>query len=269
MATTTSTCILVSSEIPEWLQEFREHLVDESIPERQGARVLVLSDSQASSFHETSLEPMKRVVSGNHSIYTHFLKDRKCEICQETTITRVPCRRRISGVVLRAENVGDLITADHQIHSDGCESRNNHRYAVVVQDSATPWIQSYPWETKTSQEIEWSLQTFLEATGKPKVIYTDNSLEFGNACEDLSGNHCTTTPQRSETNGNAERAVRKIKEGTSAILLQSGMAQVGGRIPWNYTAICEVLRTSCLMGRHHTKGVSVNNLIGLIVPFGS
>ena len=56
-----------------------------------------------------------------------------------------------------------------------------------------------------------------------KVIYTDNSLEFGKACEDLSWNHCTSTPHRSETNGIAERAVRRVKEGTSAVLLQSGL----------------------------------------------
>ena len=31
----------------------------------------------------------------------------------------------------------DLITADHKIVSEGCECRNNHRYAVVVQDLAT------------------------------------------------------------------------------------------------------------------------------------
>ena len=57
----------------------------------------------------------------------------------------------------------------------------------------------------------------------PKVIYTDNSLEFGKACEDLSWNHCTSTPHRSETNGIVERAVRSKKEGTSAVLLQSGL----------------------------------------------
>ena len=41
--------------------------------------------------------------------------------------------------------------------------------------------------------------------------------------EDLSWNHCTSTPHRSETNGIAERAVRRVKEGTSAVLLQSGL----------------------------------------------
>ena len=39
---------------------------------------------------------------------------------------------------------GDLINADHKVLSEGCESRNNHRHAVVVQDLATQWTQSYP-----------------------------------------------------------------------------------------------------------------------------
>ena len=62
---------------------------------------------------------------------------------------------------------------------------------------------------------------FLEPSRKPKVIKTDNSLEFGRFCEGLSWNHCTSTPHRSETNGIAERAVRRVKEGSSAVLLQS------------------------------------------------
>ena len=73
------------------------------------------------------------------------------------------------------------------------------------------------------QETRRSLQKFLEPERKTKVIYTDNSLEFGKACEDLSRNHCTSTPHRSEINGIAQRAVRRVKEGTSAVLLQSGL----------------------------------------------
>ena len=92
-----------------------------------------------------------------------------------------------------------------------------------MQDLATQWIQAYPCKNKTSQETQRSLQKFLEPERKPKVIYTDNSLDFGKACEDLSWNHCTSTPHRSETNGIAERAVRRVKEGTSAVLLQSGL----------------------------------------------
>ena len=114
------------SDIPEWLQEFGENLVDDRVPERR--------DSHASSSHEPSLEPTptRRVDLGKHSVKTHFPKDRNCEICQRTKIRRAPCRRRIGGVVLRAENFGDLITADHKVLSESCESRNNHRYAIVV-----------------------------------------------------------------------------------------------------------------------------------------
>ena len=155
-----------------------------------------------------------------------ILTSRKTEIARSARGPKSQgslCRRRIGGAVPRAEKFGDLITADHIVFSEGGESRNNHRYAVVVQDLATQWIQSYPCKTKTSQETQRSSQEFLEPHRKPKVIYTDNSLEFGNACEELSWNHCTSTPRRSETNGIAERAVRRVKEGTSAVLLQSGL----------------------------------------------
>ena len=141
--------------------------MDGEVPER--------GNSYVSSSHEVSSEPMpaRSVDLGKHSVYTHFPKDRNCEICKRTKITRAPCRRRNGGAVPRAENVGDLITADHQVLSENCESRNNHRYAIVVQDLATQWIQSYPCKTKTSQETQRSLQKFLEPDRKPKVIYTE------------------------------------------------------------------------------------------------
>ena len=117
-----------------------------------------------------SLEPTtkRREDLGKHSVYTHFPKDRNCEICKRTKITRAPCRRRNGEAVPRAANFGDLITADHKVLGDNCESRNNHRYAVVVQDLATQWIQAYPCKTKTSKETQRSLQKFLEPERNPK-----------------------------------------------------------------------------------------------------
>ena len=79
-----------------------------------------------------------------------------------------------------------MITADHQVLNEGGDSRNNHRYSVMVRDLATEWVQSGSCKTKTSQETERSLRKFLEPPEKPKVIYTDKSLEFGKSCEDLS-----------------------------------------------------------------------------------
>ena len=76
--------------------------------------------------------------------------------------------------------------------------------------------------------------------GSLKSFYTDNSLEIGKVCEDLSWNHCTSTPHRSETNGIAERAVRRVKEGTSAVLLQSSLNGVWWADCMEcYTYLCE------------------------------
>ena len=50
------------SDIPEWLQEFRENLVDDRVPEHR--------DSHASSSHEPSLDPVpaRSVDLGKHSV---------------------------------------------------------------------------------------------------------------------------------------------------------------------------------------------------------
>ena len=171
-------------------------MVDERSPSEPRGNPAPEDRDTASSSHELPMESRAKVEpgSGKHSVYTHFPKDPNCDICLKTKITRSSCRRRSGTVVPKAEIFGDLITADDKILSEESESRNDHRYAVVVQDLATQWIHSYPCKTKSSQETKKSLMKFLEPTRKPKVIYTDNSLAFGKCCEELSLNHCTSTP---------------------------------------------------------------------------
>ena len=120
--------------------------MDDEIPLQGG--------SHASSSHEVSLEPTtkRREDLVNTVFKTHFPKDRNYEICKRTKITRAPCRSN-GEAVPRAANFGDLITADHKVLSDNCESRNNHRYAVVVQDLATQWIQAYPCKKRNPEKL--------------------------------------------------------------------------------------------------------------------
>ena len=108
-----------------------------------------------------------------------------------------------------------MITADHKVLSGESDSRNNHRYAVVVQNLATQWLQSHPCKTSAFQETQKNFVKFLETARKPKVIYIDHSLKFGKSCEESSWNHCTSTPHRSATNGIAGR---RVKEETSTVL---------------------------------------------------
>ena len=59
--------------------------------------------------------------------------------------------------------------------------------------------------------------------GNPKSFTLTIPWNWARPVKILSWNHCTSTPHRSETNGIAERAVRRNKDGTSAVLLQSGL----------------------------------------------
>jgi len=97
--------------------------------------------------------------------------------------------------------------------------------ALVIQDRATNWLQSYATKTKSAEDTKAGFQRFLGPQQKVEHIYTDNSKEFKKATKELGMSHDTPTPHRPQTNGVAERAVRRVKEGTSCTLQQSGFAE--------------------------------------------
>ena len=152
-----------TQSIPDWLQPFTNNLdgLETRVSAHSSEREISDSEGDASE-----MATQKR----KHSIYTHFTKDRNCDICLWTKITRVPCRRRNERSTPRTEKFGDLITADHKVFNEGNESRNNHRYAVVVQDLVTQWIQSYPCKNTNSQETEKSLRKCLEPHKSQKLF---------------------------------------------------------------------------------------------------
>ena len=226
----------------------------------------------ASSSHEVSLEPTtkRREDLGKHNVHTHFPKDRNCEICKRTKITRAPCRRRNGEAVPRAAKFGDLITADHKVLSDNCKSRNNHRYAVVVQDLATQWIQAYPCKNKTSQETQRSLQKFLEPERKPKVIYTDNSLEFGKALwrSLLESLHVYTTPIGDKWDCWKSSAQSKGRYLCCIVAIRSEWKLVGRFYGMSYLS-AKRHRLIYLMRKTPYERSFGKPLKGPIIPFGS
>ena len=133
-------------------------------------RVLEHGDSHASSSHEPSLEPTstRRVDLGKHSVYIHFPKDRNCEICQRTKITRAPCRRSIGGVVPRAANFGDLIAADHKVLS---EKVVNLETIIDMQSWCRTWPPNGSSRTRAKQRLQRisQLNGFNPTRVEPKV----------------------------------------------------------------------------------------------------
>ena len=105
---------------PDWLQDFKENLVDDSSPSEARRNPAPKDQDTSSSSHELPMESPAKVEAGlgKHRVHTHFPKDPNCDICLKTKVTRASCRRRAGTVVPRAENFGDLTTADHKVLSE-------------------------------------------------------------------------------------------------------------------------------------------------------
>ena len=120
----------------------------------------------AGSLEPRHPEPTPGVESGKHNVFAHFPKDRNCDVCNVPKLQGPLAENAPVITYSRAENVADLIAADHNAPNEECESRNCHRYAVIVQDLATIWLQAHPCKTQTSQEAEKSLQKVSRAEGQ-------------------------------------------------------------------------------------------------------
>ena len=178
-------------------------------------------------------------------------KDRNCDICLRTKITRTLCRKHWQSSTSSRKWWWLDSSRSQRVLSEECESRNNHQYAVAVQDLATPWLQSYPCKTKSSQETERSLRKVVEPSDKPKVIYTGTiPWNLAKSVKNYPGiivHHGLIV----------SRQLILLREQYAALgkgRLQYCCNQVwmknGGRIPWNVTAICEMFKT----WKHLMKG---------------
>ena len=109
------------------------------------------------------------------------------------------------------------MTADHNVVKEEGELRNKQRYA----NCCTQWISKLPMQNKIITRNGEKSGKLLDLEKNTKDVYTNDSMTFGKAGEDLPWNHCSSAPHRPETNRIAERAIRRVKEGPSSVLLQS------------------------------------------------
>ena len=105
---------------------------------------------------------------------------------------------------------------------------------------------------------------------KPKVVFTDRSHFFSKACEDLPGIiHFTSTLHRSETNVIPERAVRRIKEGTSAVLLRSGLDEKWWADSMECCCNLRNIQDFLADGKTHYERRFGEPFEGPVIPFGA
>ena len=152
--------------LPESFEEFTENLEDEEVP------------TLANTSHDSDSERPTTVAARQRSIHTHVPKDKHCEVCKRTKITRAPCRKRTGHKVLNA----------------GSESRHNHRYSNRGTRFCYSVIQSYPCETKTLSGNGKIYGHFSRRLKSLKSFTLTIRWNVGKSCEDLSWNHRTSTP---------------------------------------------------------------------------
>ena len=187
--------------------------------------------------------PQDPNISKNHNL-THFPKDPKCEVCNLCRFRKKPTAKRFKEGFAgwdEPKDFCDLLTCDHMVIAERKpqnRSRHGHKYAFVLQDYALKWLDCFPSRTKTGDETAHNCSEFLGPSKRPKVVYSDNSGEIKSAMTHLNILHATCTPHVPQSNGVAENSVKRVKEGTRCLIVQSGLSHHW----W-----AEAMRTYCFL----------------------
>jgi hypothetical protein len=104
---------------------------------------------------------------------------------------------------------------------------------------------------------------------RPEHVYTDGSKEFKKALTGLGFSKDTSRPYRSQTNGVAERAVRKTKEGTSCVLIQSGFTYVWWPEAWACFCFLNNVTTKAKDGFTSYESKFLTKYKGPPIPMGA
>jgi hypothetical protein len=93
--------------------------------------------------------------------------------------------------------------------------------AIVFFDEFSGWLGAHPTATKSTED---TLQAMLDFAGRDKItgFYTDNAPELLEVGKRVGLIHRTATTGMPQTNGVAERRVKQVKEGTTALLHHAG-----------------------------------------------
>ena len=118
---------------------------------------------------------------------------------------------------------GDQITAYHIIaYSDRSMGVTGDCAAVVFGDRATGWFECFPIAGKTTVDTSNALRHFA-GSEKIKRAWSDNSPELIATFHEINVIHDTSLQGRPQSNGRADRLVRRALDGAKTLTLQAGL----------------------------------------------
>jgi len=217
---------------------------------------------------------LKEALSLDHMM-DHSKFNPYCRACVESKSQRTGHRKgAMAQSCDKPTRFGESTTGDHFLNKrkdnvvSSCTDEEDFfpgaKTAVVAYDRGTDWLGCFPKATRSTED---TLQAFKEFQGRDKIesFYCDNAGELGAAAKHLGWPMPTSTPGVPETNGLAERMVRKVKENTKCNLSQAGQHKSW----WKYAAPCYCFTKNtegenCAYFQRH--GVESNHLR---IPYGS
>ena len=137
-------------DLPRWSEELTEKLVEPR-------------STSSGTDRKDPQEPLRPAIlpakapKVKQRLFMHFPKDPNCGTCKRKKVTR----RSSQSHVRRTTEFGNVITADNKVLNEEGESRNNQRYAIVVQDLATQWIEGAYVEENHHREQRTTNGSFL------------------------------------------------------------------------------------------------------------
>ena len=141
------------------------------------------------------------------------------------------------------------------------------RNTLIVQDGNSYLLQVYNTKSKDARDTACCLRIFPPTFQKARK---DLQRELKGVHQSVSGpamDNYTNTHNISETNGIAERAARRVNEGTATAMVQSGLP-VGGTLRWNAIATCGTCKTGWPMARQQMRNMWCK-IEGPLIPFGA
>ncbi len=203
-------------------------------------------------------------------LMTHHPKNSYCTTCCCAKSQRAPHRRKHHKYWKgkpRPDKFGDQITADHIIaYSERSKGVTGHQAAVVFGDRATGWFDGFPIVGKSIHDTTFALLRF-QGSDKIKRAWSDNSPELIATFHDAKVVHDTSTQGQPQSNGRAERLVRRTMDGTKTLTMQAGLP--GAFWPYAMRAYChaqniDVIKRDSAWNKRHDQG----QWDGPLIPFG-
>ena len=120
---------------------------------------------------------------------------------------------------------GSIIVADHMKFNNRDEAVGGRNYALGIMDRHTGWTDGYPSVGKSTETNTAAFRQFAASSDKIDNCWIDNAPELVSACKALGYRRHLSIENRPQSNGVAERNIRRILEGTRAALHDSGLSQ--------------------------------------------